>query len=60
MFVDISMVVLLSFRVNTHEGKIFGSPDIHSVGKESACNAGDQGSILGLGISPGEGNGNTF
>ena len=26
--------------------------------KESACNAGDQGSILGLGRSPGEGNGN--
>ena len=25
-----------------------------SVGKESACNAGDQGSILGLGRSPGE------
>ena len=29
-----------------------------SVGKESACNAGDQGSIPGLGRSPGEGNGN--
>ena len=29
-----------------------------SVGKESACNAGDSGSILGLGRSPGEGNGN--
>ena len=26
-----------------------------SAGKESACNAGDVGSILGLGISPGEG-----
>ena len=26
--------------------------------KESACNAGDLGSIPGLGISPGEGNGN--
>ena len=25
--------------------------------KESACNVGDQGSILGLGRSPGEGNG---
>ena len=25
--------------------------------KESACNAGDPGSILGLGRSPGEGNG---
>ena len=29
-----------------------------SVGKESACSAGDLGSILGLGRSPAEGNGN--
>ena len=29
-----------------------------SVGKESACNAGDLGSSPGLGRSPGEGNGN--
>ena len=29
-----------------------------SVSKESACSAGDQGSIPGLGRSPGEGNGN--
>ena len=29
-----------------------------SGGKESACNAGDLGSIPGLGRSPGEGNGN--
>ena len=29
-----------------------------SAGKVSACNAGDQGSIPGLGRSPGEGNGN--
>ena len=29
-----------------------------SVGKESACNEGDQGSIPGSGRSPGEGNGN--
>ena len=28
-----------------------------SGGKESACNAGDLGSIPGLGTSPGEGNG---
>ena len=27
-----------------------------SAGKESTCNAGDPGSILGLGRSPGEGN----
>ena len=31
-----------------------------SASKESACNAGDPGSILGLGRSPGEGNGNPF
>ena len=29
-----------------------------SKGKASACNAGDLGSIPGLGRSPGEGNGN--
>ena len=29
-----------------------------SVSKESACSAGDPGSIPGLGRSPGEGNGN--
>ena len=29
-----------------------------SDGKESTCSAGDLGSILGLGRSPGEGNGN--
>ena len=29
-----------------------------SVGEESACNAGDLGSIPGLGRFPGEGNGN--
>ena len=31
-----------------------------SVGKESACNAGDLGSIPGSGRSPGEGNGNSL
>ena len=31
-----------------------------SDGKESACNAGDLGSILGSGRSPGEQNGNTL
>ena len=33
-----------------------GFPD-SSVGKESTCNAGELGSISGLGRSPGEGNG---
>ena len=31
---------------------------VSSVSKESACNAGDLGSIPGSGRSPGEGNGN--
>ena len=31
-----------------------------SVGKESACNAGDPGLIPGLKRSPGEGNGNSL
>ena len=35
---------------------IWGFPD-SSVGKESACNAGDLGSLSGLGRSPGEGKG---
>ena len=37
--------------------KLTGFPH-SSVGKESACNAGDLGSIPGSGRSPGEGNGN--
>ena len=36
-----------------------GSP-AGSDGQESACNAGDPGSIPGLGRSPGEGNSNPF
>ena len=30
----------------------------NSISKETACNAGDLGSIPGLGICPGEGSGN--
>ena len=41
--------LLLSYSLCT-----LGFPD-SSVGKESACNAGDPGSIPGLGRSPGEG-----
>ena len=37
--------------------RTMGFPD-DSDGKESACNAGDPGSIPGSGRSPGEGNGN--
>ena len=31
-----------------------------SVGKESACNAGEMGSVPGLGRFPGEGHGNSL
>ena len=38
----------------------FGGLPYSSDGKESACNAGDLGSIPGSGRSPGEGNGNSL
>ena len=47
----------IRFDINTLLKKKQGFPH-SSVGKESACNAGDQSSILGSGRSPGEGNGN--
>ena len=37
-----------------------GRPSHSSVGKESACSAGDPGLMPGWGRSPGEGNGNPF
>ena len=54
----------LTLRTLTLEAAIYGNSSYQegfpggSVGKESACNAGDLGSIPGLGKSPGEGNGN--
>ena len=36
----------------------FGDFPQSSVGKESACNTGDLGSVPGSGTFPGEGNGN--
>ena len=45
------MVIELLFTIPKEEK---GFPD-SSVGKESTCNAGDSGSIPGLGRSPGEG-----
>ena len=52
-------------NVNTHQGMLASAFMIHfrvnlgfpdsSVGKESACNAGDPGSISGSGRSTGEG-----
>ena len=50
------------FHVNGNLKNRSGYVDIvfprSSVGKESACNAGDSGLIPGSGRSPGEGNGN--
>ena len=40
------------------EFSLFDAPYGGSDSKASACNAGDPGSIPGLGRSPGEGNGN--
>ena len=42
-----------------HDLGLLGFPG-GSAGKESACNAGDPGSIFGSGRSPGEGNGNSL
>ena len=49
---DVCLLTIL-WKVST----IFGHP-WWLRGKESACNAGDLGSIPGSGRSPGEGNGN--
>ena len=42
----------------TKGGKVEKSILTYLDGQESVCNAGDLGSIPGLGRSPGEGNGN--
>ena len=47
---------VFAVRQNAQAGRDSGSPG-GSDGKESACNAGDLGSIPGLERSPGEGNG---
>ena len=46
--------IFLTQRLNPHLLSFLGFPD-SSVGKESACNVGDPGSIPGSGGSPGEG-----
>ena len=52
----------VTLPTNAHrvKGMIFLGPFDGSVGKESACNAGDPGSIPGLGRSLGEENGNVL
>ena len=48
---------MMSLLFNMLSRFVMGFPH-SSVGKKSACNAGDLGSIPGSGRSPGEGNGN--
>ena len=48
-----SLIISIIYPSICHEGFPGGSE-----GKASACNAGDLGSVPGLGRSPGEGNGN--
>ena len=49
MMTMITMIIMVTFRFRELES-------CGSDGKESACNAGDTGSILGSGRSSGEGN----
>ena len=56
----VSIVYICIYKINIlicTYGQYMGFPD-GSDGKKSACNAGDLGSIPGLGRSPGEGNSN--
>ena len=50
----LSRFVSQSHGYESHIGELFDGSD----SKKSACNAGDQGLIPGLGRSPGERNGN--
>ena len=55
---DFIMVRQISHMLPLYNNHNYGFPR-SSVGKESACNSGDPGSIPGLGRCPGEGNGNS-
>ena len=55
-----SIVFLLINLIHNFEHFRIRTLYIGSDGKESACNAGDLGSIPGLGSFPGEGNGCPF
>ena len=56
-FFSIQSIFSLLFRLGDFRCSVLGFPG-GSDGKASTCNAGDLGSIPGLGRSPGEGNGN--
>ena len=56
LYIDIAINMDIYVNVDIYDLPGFFSGGSES--KESACNAGDLGSITGLGRSPGEGNGN--
>ena len=59
MFTNYATVTIIQIPEHFHNPvKKCGDFPGDSVSKESACNAGDPGSILGLGRSPRGGNGN--
>ena len=53
-----SLKIILIFNILESFLRFILKEHCGSDGKESICNAGDQGSIPGSGMSPGEGNGN--
>ena len=56
LYIDIAVNMDIDVNIDVYDLPGFFSGGSES--KESACNAGDLGSIPGLGRSPGEGNGN--
>ena len=58
LYIDIAVNMDIDVNIDVYDLPGFFSGGSES--KESACNAGDLGSIPGLGRSPGEGNGNPF
>ena len=52
---QVTKMSALLMKLTWDRNKLFPSVPHHSVAKESACNAGDPGSISGSGRSPGEG-----
>ena len=58
MYTYVCMCVYIYTHTYTHTHIYKWASQVHSDDKESACNAGDPGSIPELGSSPGEGNGN--
>ena len=51
-------MLYVNYLIKFHDFRGNEGFPVGSDGKESACSAGDPGSIPGLGRSPGEGNGN--